>query len=84
MPYIEQDRRAVYRDSIDSIPEIACKGELEYVIFKIMLNYMTNHDFKYSRLHDTVYAVHHAAHEFERTYLDCREDIAKEENGEIS
>ena len=69
---------------LDRIPEMAQKGELEYIVFKMMLRYMEGHDYRYSRLHDTVYAVHHAAHEFEREYLDCREDIAKEENGDIA
>lgn len=83
MPYIHQEDRK-YIDS--KIQEIAFtnKGELEYAIFKLMIMYMKSRTFKYSELHDVTYAAIHAGEEFKRRYLDKREDIALEQNGDIN
>jgi len=83
MPYIIQEKRVKYREVLDKLPEINCKGELEYVIFKIMRKYMSSRDYKYNTLHDCVYAVAHCSDEFRRRYLDKREDVAIETNGDI-
>ena len=62
---------------------MSTKGELEYVVFAIMKLYMRDRGYRYTNLHDVVYAVQHCAHEFERRYLDKREDTARKENGDI-
>jgi hypothetical protein len=83
MPYIKQEARIDYDEILNKIQIIDTKGELEYCIFKLMKLYMNNKDFKYSNLHDTVYATQHCADEYRRRYLDKREDEAMEENGDI-
>lgn len=83
MPYIAMDQRHQFRILLSKLPSIATKGELEYCIFYLMKKYMQTKDIKYLNLHDTTYAAIHCGDEFRRRYLDNREDIAKEKNGDI-
>ncbi|GAG83350.1 unnamed protein product [marine sediment metagenome] len=82
MPYIKKESRERYT-ALSSFPEILTKGDLEYCIFRLMKKYMSTRDYRYSNLHDTVYAAAHCADEFRRRFLDGREDIAIVENGDI-
>jgi hypothetical protein len=63
--------------------KIDSKGSLEYIIYKIMKIYMSDKKYRYTTLHDCVYACQHCSDEFRRNYLDLRENQAKEENGDI-
>ena len=75
--------RSKFDDYLNSIPIPETKGELEYCIFKLMQVYMKDKDFRYSTLHDCVYASMHCADEFRRRFLDKREDEAREKNGDV-
>ena len=86
MPYIDQETRKLYSritDAIDNTSDILCKGDLEFLVFYLMKKFMKERQVKYATLHDCVYGVYHASHEFERQYLDKREDEAKAKNGDI-
>ena len=83
MPYIKQEDRKKFYEVLDQMPVILVKGELEYCMTKIMKKFMENKEANYSNLHDCVYGCIHAGHEFERNYLDKREDFAKEKNGDV-
>jgi len=83
MPYILQANRERFQPALESLPDFASKGELEYVIFSIMRAYMSARNNKYSNLHDCTYAAMHCADEFRRRFLDKREDEAITENGDI-
>ena len=86
MPYINGERRIVYKNffpGIHSDVNIDTKGDLEYLVFKLMKKYMKNKEFRYSILHDCTYAIQHCADEFRRRYLDKRENEAREENGDV-
>lgn len=83
MPYIDLENRKDYDEILNQIAIIKSKGELEYCIFKLMKRYMADKEYRYSNLHDTVYASQHCADEFRRRYLDVRENRAKETNGDI-
>ena len=83
MPYIIQEERPQYDNILSQMPKIKNKGHLEYGIYKLMKYYMKGKDYNYSNLHETVYAVVHSAHEFERNTLDKREDYAITKNGDI-
>lgn len=83
MPYIEQQKRMRYDVALDQLPEIETKGDLEFCVFRLMRIFMLTRDYKYSELHDAVKATEHAAHEFERRFLDPREDAAIQKNGDI-
>lgn len=65
------------------MPYINSKGDLEYIVFKLMKYYMADREFRYSILHDCTYAIQHCADEFRRRYLDKRENEAREKNGDI-
>jgi len=86
MPYIFKSDRDKYKDIVNAIYNtngIETKGDLEYLVFMLMKKYMINREYRYSTLHDTVYAIQHCADEFRRRYLDKREDEARELNGDI-
>lgn len=86
MPYITKSQREKYNiiiDAIDKNYDIETKGDLEYLVFFLMKQYMKTRDFRYSTLHDCTYAVQHCADEFRRRFLDKREDEAREINGDI-
>lgn len=86
MPYINNTQREKYTNiglTIQNLPEIETKGDLEFLVFMLMKKYMKTRESRYATLHDAVYAVQHCADEFRRRYLDKREDKAKLENGDI-
>jgi hypothetical protein len=83
MPYIKKELRGCYDVIIDNLPDIQTKGELEYCVFKLIKKYMSAREYKYSNLHNAVYAAIHASEEFKRRFLDSREDQAIIENGDI-
>lgn len=86
MPYINQNDRNKYEvimKAIKSSTGIETKGDLEYLVFALMKKFMSTREFRYSTLHEVVYAVMHCADEYRRRYLDKREDEARETNGDI-
>ncbi len=84
MPYIKQERRPRFDKFFERIHTyLDNKGDLEYCITVLMHAYMHKRDYKYSNLHDAVYAAIHAGEEYKRLNLDVREDEAKYANGDV-
>jgi hypothetical protein len=86
MPYVKKEDREKYSHInvvIDQMGEIATKGDLEYLIFRLMKKYMSTREQRYSTLHDCVYAAAHCSDEFRRRFLDKREDQARQANGDV-
>lgn len=85
MPYINSVDRQKYITIISELEklEINTKGDLEYLIFSLMRQYMKTKEYRYSTLHDCVYAAAHCSDEFRRRFLDKRENEAMEKNGDI-
>lgn len=86
MPYIKPEDRKKYLGILKAIEytdSIENKGDLEFLVFVLQKKFMKTRESRYSTLHEAVYAVTHAAHEFERRYLDKREDQARQANGDI-
>lgn len=83
MPYIKKGDRIKFDKVLNNLPEIQSKGELEYIVYKIMKHFMKNRKFRYTFLHACVYAVMHCADEFRRRFLDKRENQARFKNGDI-
>lgn len=83
MPYIKQKDRRKFDEGLANLPIPQTKGELEYCIFYLMKLYMEPLDVNYTNLHDTVYAAQHCADEFRRRFLDHREIVALDLNGDI-
>jgi hypothetical protein len=84
MPYIKKTDREIFDKVLDKMPFLEQKGQLEYCIFKLMLQYMEGREPRYSILHDCTYAAQHCADEFRRRFLDERENKAREENGDVT
>ncbi len=85
MPHIQKDKRELLSGitkAIQSNPWPLEKGELEYLVYYLMGDYMKDRAFNYANLHEVVYAVIHSAEEFKRNHLDKREDHAKKQNTE--
>ena len=85
MPYIDKNQRQKYNKVIDVIGNttIETKGDLEYLVFSLMQKFMKTREFRYSTLHEVVYAVMHCADEYRRRFLDNREDEARKTNGDV-
>jgi hypothetical protein len=83
MPYIKIEDRTKYDQVLKQLPNFETKGDLEYCIFYLMKAYMGNREYKYTELHNTVYAAVHCGDEFRRRFLDKREDEAIETNGDV-
>lgn len=83
MPYITEQDRKKFEQHLAVFPEFKNKGELEYVIFTLMKCYMKTREYRYTELHNCVYASMHCADEFRRRFLDKREDKAREKNGDV-
>lgn len=87
MPYVDKISRAKYKEIIKAIAftdKIETKGDLEYLVFVLMLRFMETREKRYSTLHDVTYAVQHCADEYRRRFLDKREDEAMKVNGDIT
>ena len=86
MPYIDRQQREKYKDidkAIGQLIQIETKGDLEYLVFRLMIKFMGTREQRYSTLHDCVYAVQHCSDEYRRRFLDERENQARESNGDI-
>jgi hypothetical protein len=86
MPYIDQNSRGKYAkitNQIYDLEKIETKGDLEYLVFVLMQKFMKTREFRYSTLHEVVYAVMHCADEYRRRFLDKREDEARIKNGDV-
>jgi hypothetical protein len=86
MPYISAQDREKYLEidkAIGRLSEITTKGDLEFLVFRLMVKFMGTREKRYSTLHEVVYAVQHCADEYRRRFLDKREDVALSDNGDI-
>jgi len=84
MPHINKEQRVLYSGLISEIlrTEILTKGDLEYIIYNVVKQFMATREERYGNLHEAVYACIHAGEEYKRVYLDKREDKAIKDNGE--
>lgn len=86
MHYVDRNSRDKYKEinkAIAFTDKIETKGDLEYLVFMLMVKFMETREKRYSTLHDVVYAVAHASDEYRRRFLDKREDEALKNNGDI-
>jgi len=84
MPHINQTQRSLYTNLIYELSNVTIdnKGDLEFIIYNVLKQYMKSREKRYSTYHDAVYGGIHACEEYKRLYLDKREDKAISENGE--
>ena len=84
MPYITQDER----DTLDTMPlgclVVATPGQLNYVISKIVHNWLSDNGVKYSTLNEAIGVLECAKMELYRQVAAPYEDEKKLSNGCIS
>jgi hypothetical protein len=82
MPYIKQkDRKKFDKYLIHVIP--SNKGELNYCVTRLAVEFLANNKKSYQTISDAVNALKDAAGELERRVLHPYENLKIEENGDI-
>jgi hypothetical protein len=59
MPYVDKNARQKYikvDKAIASLDSIETKGDLEYLVFRLMVKFMATREKRYSTFHEVVYA----------------------------
>jgi len=80
MPYIKQERRdALLKNGHD----MAGAGELNYILTRILIQYIEHRGMSYQTINDIVGAVEGAKLEFYRRVVAPYEDIKIKENGDV-
>lgn len=85
MPYIKPEDRLRLARQIDNgrEPEITTAGELNYLITKLLITYLQQHELNYATCNDIVGALDNAKDEFKRRIQDKYEDQKIYQNGEV-
>lgn len=83
MPYIEQDRRKVFEDSIQKLHRIILHpGELNYCITKLCDNFIGD-DICYKNLNAVIGVLECAKNEYYRKVVAPYENLKCDANGEV-
>ena len=85
MPYISHEERDGYAArGINELSDgISLPGQLNYVITKLVLNYMERDYINYSRIALVTGVLENVKQEFYRRFAAPYEDKKKEENGDV-
>jgi hypothetical protein len=84
MPYIKQEERGRLNPCLPP-PSMAPKnaGELNYVITRLMIDYLVNNGGRYQQINDVLGALEGAKLEFYRRLAAPYEDTKITENGDV-
>ena len=82
MPYIKQDDRRVV-DIVLDVPVMENAGELNYVLTRVIKDYLEQFGSSYKTMNDIVGALEGAKAEFQRRIVAPYEDRKIEENGDV-
>lgn len=83
MPYIKQDDRDLFDESIDQFPPIETTGELNYVLTRLLHRFVADRGGNYAAINDTVGAIACVQNEFYRRVAAPYEDRKILENGDV-
>lgn len=83
MPYIEQKRREKFLGIGGYGRRAKNAGELNYLIFKILLEYLKQHGMCYQTFNDIMGVLSGADKEFYRRLTQFYEGVKIEENGDV-
>ncbi len=85
MPYISKARRdALFSDSLTDFNNTpSTKGELNYLITEIMIDYLNHHGLSYTNISNASDAARDAANEMDRRILSLYEDKMAKKNGDV-
>lgn len=81
MPYITADERYKLDVSVNPVPVNA--GQLNYLITRLLLRYVSQHGDSYAVYNDVIGAVDCAKHEFYRRKVVSYEDDKAKTNGDV-
>ena len=82
MPYIKQDDRRVV-DIVLEVPVMENAGELNYVLTRVIKDYLDQFGKSYRTMNDIVGALESAKVEFQRRIVAPYEDKKIDENGDV-
>ena len=82
MPYIKQDNRRVV-DTVLEVPVMENAGELNYVLTKVIKDYLQQFGSSYQTMNDIVGALDGAKVEFQRRIVAPYEDSKIQANGDV-
>jgi hypothetical protein len=82
MPYIKQDDRRVI-DIVLDVPVMSNAGELNYVLTKVVKDYLEQFGISYQTMNDIVGALDGAKVEFQRRIVAPYEDKKIKQNGDV-
>lgn len=83
MPYITQADRLKFDAALEQLPPAETKGELNYLITKLMIQYLMHHGMSYTTLSDISNTPEEAAAEFRRRVTASYEDSKIDANGDV-
>ena len=85
MPYISRPRREAFAELLAKIKEtrIDSAGELNYIVTKLMLEYLKQHGEQYRMQNEVIGAIECAKMEFIRRKLVPLEQDKQAENGDV-
>ena len=86
MPYIQQKIRKKYQEVLDYLNhfvKINCPGELNYILFKIILQYIRDKRECYQIYNDVIGVLGCIKQELYRRFISKYEDLKIKQNGDI-
>ena len=86
MPYIQQKIRKKYQEVLDYLNhfvKINCPGELNYILFKIILQYIKSRKECYHTYNDVIGVLECIKQELYRRFVSKYEDLKIKQNGDI-
>ena len=83
MPYIKQEKRDRFDESLNTIESISEIGDLNYLFSALAKKYVHQHGTRYEHLNAVVGAFESAKAEFQRQVVNPYEDIKIAESGSL-
>lgn len=87
MPYIKQEKRDELKNILDQIERLSLieigPGELNFLITKLIHQYVEDNNISYKILNDIIGALDNAKEEFRRRVINPYEDLKIVENGDV-
>jgi len=87
MPYVNQDIRALHKDTIAHFKAFhghCAPGELNYLLTALCHAYIETHGLNYGKINDVIGVLECAKQEFYRMVAAKYEDKKRDENGAVS
>jgi hypothetical protein len=83
MPYIRESDRTQYREFFSRLPYIKDEGNLNYVLSKVILDYIGNKDHSYATFNAVIGVLSCIKMELYRRVISFYEDEKIKQNGDL-